>query len=98
MRIGGAAGPALGRCRTRRIGSYRPVMAAAAVGFLPSLLPLRPFDFGASRTTLKRGRIVASPRITISRGDKPESHARDNQSGPSAQPGDKRDEESAQAS
>lgn len=98
MRIGGAAGPALGAAVLALIGSYRPVMAAAAAGFLASVLPLRPFDFGASRTTLKRGRIVASPRITISRGDKPESHPRDNQSGLSAQPGDKGDEESAQAS
>jgi hypothetical protein len=95
MRIGGAVGPALGAAVLALIGSYRPVMAATAVGFLASVLPLRPFDFGASRTTLKRGRIVASPRITISRGDKPGLHARDN---PGAQPDDKGDEESAQAS
>jgi len=52
MRIGGAAGPALGAAVLALIGSYRPVMAATAVGFSPAFLPLRPFDFGASRTTL----------------------------------------------
>jgi hypothetical protein len=59
MRIGGAAGPALGAAVLALIGSYRPVMAAAAAGFLASVLPLRPFDFGASRTTLKQGRVAA---------------------------------------
>jgi predicted MFS family arabinose efflux permease len=42
--IGGAAGPALGAALLALTGSYRPVMAAAAAGFLASALPLRPFD------------------------------------------------------
>jgi hypothetical protein len=67
MRIGGAAGPAFGAAVLALIGSCRPVMKPVPPsGSSPAFLPLRRFDFGASRTTLKRGRIAASPRITIS--------------------------------
>jgi MFS family permease len=76
--VGGAAGPAFGAALLALTGSYRPVMAAAAVDFLASALPLRPFDLARR----------AAP-VTTSRGDEPESHARDNQSGPCVQPGDK---------
>src|ERR1017187_3307932 len=98
MRIGGAAGPALGAAVLALIGSYRPVMAAAAAGFLTSVLPLRPFDFGASRTTLNGAGSPHRRGSRLAAEIKPESHARDNQSGPGpgAPPGDKGDEESAQ--
>jgi hypothetical protein len=53
MRIGGAAGPVLGAAVLALIGSYRPVMAAAAVGFLASV---------SSAPALRLWRVAHDPK------------------------------------